>query len=227
MLQRLAGFLVLIFLSCILVNGQSPEGALLGTIVDPSGARVAGATVTATATGFNLTRTVQTGSQGEFRIEPLPPGNYQVKVEAPGFAPQVGVVTVSVASTATLKLKLQVAPVKETVTVEGAGDSLTAQPIETTNSVIKTTIGARDLEEIPLAERSFANIAYVRAGAKMTASVKLEERNDSSDARSNRPVPSGPRPGRTCQGPSRPSVQSSRSPVTSTTTRSCVEESMR
>jgi len=40
---------------------------------------------------------------------------------------------------------------------------------------------------------SFANIDYVRAGAKMTASVRLEERNDSSEARSNRPVPPGPR----------------------------------
>lgn len=169
MLHRLASLLALIVLSSVLLYGQSPEGALLGTIVDPSGARVAGATVTATAKGFNLTRTVQTSSQGEFRIEPLPPGNYEVKVEAPGFAPQVGVVTVAVASTATLKLKLQVAPVKETVTVEGASESLTAQPIETTNSVIKTTIGVRDLEEIPLAARSFANIAYL---APMTEPVE-------------------------------------------------------
>ncbi len=169
MLQRLAGFPVLILLSCILFYGQSPEGAMLGAIVDPSGARVAGATVTATAKGFSLTRSVQTNSQGEFRIEPLPPGNYEIKVEAPGFAPQVGVVTVAVASTATLKLKLQVAPVKETVNVEGASDSLTAQPIEITSSVIKTTIGARDLEEIPLAERSFANISYL---APMTEPVE-------------------------------------------------------
>ena len=76
---------------------------------------------------------------------------------------------VAVASTATLKLKLQVAPVKETVNVEGASDSLTAQPIEITNSVIKTTIGVRDLEEIPLANRTFANIAYL---APMTQPVE-------------------------------------------------------
>jgi hypothetical protein len=167
--QRFAGLLILIFLSCAFSYSQSPEGALLGTVVDASGARVAGATVTASAKGFNLVRTIQTGSQGEFRLESLPPGTYEIKVEAPGFASQAGLVQVAVASTATLKLKLQVAPAKETVTVEGASDSLTAQPIETTNSVIKTTIGARDLEEIPLATRSFANIAYL---APMTEPVE-------------------------------------------------------
>ena len=166
---RYAGLLVLTFLSCALAFGQSPEGAFVGTVVYPSGARVAGATVTASAKGFNLVRTIQTGSQGEFRIESLPPGSYEIKVEAPGFATQTGIVNVAVASTPTLKLKLQVAPVKETVNVEGASDSLTAQPIETTNSVIKTTIGVRDLEEIPLAQRSFANIAYL---APMTQPVE-------------------------------------------------------
>src|SRR5579859_4199181 len=167
--QRFTALAILTFVSCILIYGQSPEGALVGTVVDASGARVAGATVKASAKGLNLVRTIQTGSQGEFRLESLPPGRYEIKVDAPGFAAQTGSVDVAVASTATLKLKLQVAPVKETVNVEGASDSLTAQPIETTSSVIKTTIGVRDLEEIPLAQRSFANIAYL---APMTEPVE-------------------------------------------------------
>src|SRR5207237_8094184 len=45
----------------------------------------------------------------------------------------------------------------------------TAQRIDTTNSVIKTTVGARDLEEVPLAHRTFANIAYL---APMTQPVE-------------------------------------------------------
>jgi len=179
LLQRFSGVVILAFLSLsffspgsslsTLAFGQSPAGALVGTVVDASGARVVGATVTASAKGFSLVRTIQTGSQGEFRIESLPPGTYEVKVEAPGFASSTGPVEVAVASIATLKLKLQLAPVKETVNVEGASDSLTAQPIETTSSVIKTTIGVRDLEEIPLAQRSFANIAYL---APMTQPVE-------------------------------------------------------
>src|SRR5260370_30959678 len=85
--QRSAALAILTFVSCIQIYGQSPEGALVGTVVDASGARVAGATVTALARGFRLVRTIQTGSQGEFRLESLPPGRYEIKVEAPRFPP--------------------------------------------------------------------------------------------------------------------------------------------
>ena len=53
--------------------------------------------------------------------------------------------------------------------MEGTGASLTNAPIETSSSVVKTTIGRQDLEDIPLASRSFANIAYL---APMTEPVE-------------------------------------------------------
>ena len=98
---------------------------------------------------------------GEFTVESLPPGEYAVKVEAAGFASQTGHVRVAVTSTPSMNIKLQPAAVQQSVKVEGSSESLTAQPIETSSSVVKTTIGMRDLDEIPLAHRSFANIAYL------------------------------------------------------------------
>src|SRR5207253_2920939 len=90
-------------------------------------------------------------------------------VEAAGFAPKTGDVAIAATSVPSLNIKLQPATIRQTVKVEGAGNSLSAQPIETSGSVVKTTIGLRDLEEIPLAHRSFANIAYL---APMTEPVE-------------------------------------------------------
>jgi len=68
-----------------------------------------------------------------------------------------------------MNIKLQPAEVQQSVKVEGTGQSLSAQSIETSSSVVKTMIGLRDLDEIPLAHRSFANIAYL---APMTEPVE-------------------------------------------------------
>jgi len=157
------------FVFCLSIQAQSPEGALVGVVVDATGARVAGASVTVSAKSFSLIRTAKSNKVGEFTIESLPPGAYEVKVVASGFAAKAGTVTVAVTSTPTLTVKLQPASVQQNVSVQGSSESLAAEPIETSSSVVKTTIGIRDLEEIPLAHRSFANIAYL---APMTEPVE-------------------------------------------------------
>jgi hypothetical protein len=164
-----AGVLLFIFACGSALRAQSPEGAVVGTVSDASGARIVAAKVTVSAKIYSLTRTVKTGKLGEFTVESLPPGEYEVKVEAPGFASQTGQVRVAVTASPSMNIRLQPAAVQQSVEVEGAGESLTAQPIETSGSVVKTTIGLRDLDEIPLAHRSFANIAYL---APMTQPVE-------------------------------------------------------
>ena len=168
-MKVIAGVLLFIFACGGLVRAQSPEGALVGTVSDASGARIVAAKVTVSAKIYSLSRTVKTGKLGEFTVESLPPGEYEVKVEAAGFASQTGQVRVAVTATPSMNIRLQPALVQQSVKVEGAGESLTAQPIETSSSVVKTTIGLRDLDEIPLAHRSFANIAYL---APMTEPVE-------------------------------------------------------
>ena len=148
---------------------QSPEGTLRGTVSDSSGARIADASVMASARNFTYTRTTRTNKLGEFTLESLPPGSYDLKVEAQGFAAQTGALTVGVAAIPSMNVRLQPATVQQDVKVEGTGVSLSTAPIETSSSVVKTTIGIGDLEEIPLAHRSFANIAYL---APMTEPVE-------------------------------------------------------
>jgi hypothetical protein len=167
--STLACIIIVVFALLCAATAQSPEGTLTGTVSDTSGARIAGASVTASARGFSYTRTTRTNAVGEFRLESLPPGSYEVKVEAPGFATGTGSLIVGVTASPSMNVRLQPAAVRQNVNVEGSAASLSAQPIETTNSVVKTTIGVEDLQELPLAHRSFANIAYL---APMTEPVE-------------------------------------------------------
>ena len=172
MKYKRAAHLLLVLVYAVLtlsLQAQSPDGALVGTVSDATNARVAGASVKLSAKGLSWTRFAKTNSVGEFRIDSLPPGAYVVTVEASGFATKTGSVDIAVSSTPTIHVKLQPASVHQEVKVEGTGESLTNAPIETSSSVVKTTIGRQDLEDVPLASRSFANIAYL---APMTEPVE-------------------------------------------------------
>src|SRR5260370_19982623 len=64
---------------------QITTTTITGTVTDPTGAAIPNAQVTAANTGTNLSRSAQTGGQGEFRIEFLPVGSYNVEITAQGF----------------------------------------------------------------------------------------------------------------------------------------------
>ena len=147
--NKTVAHLILIFVLAVVAvssYAQSPEGALVGTVSDASNARIAGATVQLSAKAFSLTRSIRTNGSGEFRIESLPPGPYVITVEANGFATKTGSVEIAIAATAGIHVKLHPASIPQEVQVEGAGASLTNAPIETSSSVIKTTIGRQDLK---------------------------------------------------------------------------------
>src|SRR5216684_5048362 len=148
---------------------QTPQGALVGTVSDPNGARIAGAIVTAEAVGSSLKRVAITNSMGEYRMEGLPPNDYRVSVSATNFSPVTYVVQVTVNSSPTIPVVLKPGAVTASVQVADSGSSLYSQPLETTSSVQKTLIAKKDLANIPLAHRSFANIAYL---APMTEPVE-------------------------------------------------------
>src|SRR6266576_406512 len=84
-------FVHLFSLPCLLsmvlvasVAGQTTSGSIHGTVVDPQGASVTGATVTGRNMDTGLTVAATTSSAGLFALENLPPGRYAVAVEVPG-----------------------------------------------------------------------------------------------------------------------------------------------
>src|SRR5438132_1028161 len=68
-----------------LAQSQASTGQIVGTVKNPAGELVPGATVLVTNSAIGLARTLTTGDQGEFRAVSLPPGDYTIEVTAPGF----------------------------------------------------------------------------------------------------------------------------------------------
>src|SRR5215468_6864942 len=75
---------------------QIPTGTLVGTVVDPSGAIVPGATVTLIDVATGYTRNTKTSSSGAFEFPALRPADYEVSTVAPGFRKAVAHAAVNV-----------------------------------------------------------------------------------------------------------------------------------
>lgn len=150
----------------VLAWGQNPRGTLRGEVSDVNGARVANATVTAQSKGSGLSSAATSNANGEFRIEGLLPGNYEVTVAAQGFAQVSAEVAVVVSTVRDITVALKPATVSEKVNVQGKASSITTEPIDTASAVHQGAVSAHDLETIPLAARSFANIAYLVPGTE-------------------------------------------------------------
>jgi Carboxypeptidase regulatory-like domain/TonB dependent receptor-like, beta-barrel len=120
---------------------------IVGTVTDPSGAAVPGASVTVTQEETKLTRTVTTNSSGTYVAATLPAGTYDVKVTAKGFRSYLkNGIEVSYNSEARVDAKLQLGAVSQTVEVSGA-----APLLQTTHADVHHDINAVQLENVPMA----------------------------------------------------------------------------
>ncbi len=145
---------------------QNPRGSLRGAVQDASGARVASAKIVLQTIGSSLTREAASEDRGEFRLDDLLPGAYRMTVAAAGFAPAEANVSVVVGVVREVTVTLKPAATATTVNVQGQASSITTQPIDLTSVVHQGVIGTHDLETLPLAARSFANIAYLAPGTE-------------------------------------------------------------
>src|SRR5262245_59841578 len=108
---RAAFFMLLIFnltLGALTTFAQTSRGTVSGTISDPNGAVISGATVTLTNTATTVSRTTVTNSQGIYRFDAVDLGDYTVKFTATGFGEVVkSNIVVSANQTASIDAQLQ------------------------------------------------------------------------------------------------------------------------
>lgn len=146
---------------------QSTTGAITGTVVDQAQAVIAGATVTVRNLQTNATRSVTTDSDGRFRIEGLPVGNYEVTVEHTGFAKHVrGPITLNVNQIAVLQIEMKVAATQEVVTV-----TADVTLLNKANAEVGVRFDPRRISELPLApDRNLLTLALFAAGVSQLSS---------------------------------------------------------
>jgi len=152
-------FVLVLFFS-VTGYAQTFRGAINGSVTDPSGAVVAGASVKAanTATGIVLS-TVST-SGGAFAFQDIPPGVYKITVTASGFSTStVDNVNVVAGSVYTLPVQLKVG--QSATVVEVSAAELT---VDTTTVTQSDTIPSANLQQIPLNGRDFSQLIAVTPG---------------------------------------------------------------
>ena len=161
---------VLVFVSALLLisssQAQNPRGSLRGTVQDVTGARVPSAKIVLQTGDSSMQREAVSEDRGEFRIDDLLPGSYQVTVNATGFAPAQANVSIAVSSVRDVTVTLKPLAAPETVNVSGQTSSITTQPIDLASVVHQGIITDHDLQTLPLAARCFANIAYLAPGTE-------------------------------------------------------------
>jgi hypothetical protein len=121
------------------------KASIQGTVLDAKGGVVGGAKVTVTNQGTGAIRDTVASSEGYYRVSELPPGNYSVAVEAPGFRKFTAQnVTVEAEQPRGLDVTLDVGAVSEQVTVTAS-----QQVLQTEDGSISSTISADQIEHLP------------------------------------------------------------------------------
>src|SRR5579863_10339314 len=145
------------------------EGQLSGTITDPSGAVVPGATVTLTQPSTGLTRTATSNDAGAFVFPDLLPGSYTVTANAKGFASAVyNEVVIFTGRTTDLKVTVKVGTATETVEVSAA-----AEVLETTSNTLTTTVTGDSIQDLPLNGRDALPFAQLMPGAQIGGDLRF------------------------------------------------------
>jgi len=144
----------------VVANSQTFRGAINGTVIDPSGAVVPGATVKATESATNIDRATVTTSEGQFAFQDIPTGLYKVSVTASGF-PTHAVDKVEVVAGQIYTLSIQLKIGQSTTTVEVNAAAIT---LDTTTQAQTMAISDDVVQNAPLNGRNSTQLIAVQTG---------------------------------------------------------------
>jgi len=132
-------------------SAQIVGGSITGTVSDPNGAAVSGATVQVRQLETGATRTLTTAQDGRFYAPSVPVGHFTVVVSQPGFDPQEqGGIDLTVGQVLQLNFTLGIAKLQQQVEVDATADS-----VNTTTQSTSGLIDERQVKELPLNGRSY------------------------------------------------------------------------
>jgi len=163
--RHLLALLMLLFPMAIsggLLFGQATAtGTILGTITDKSDAVIMGAQVVVTSKATGATRTATTSDTGSYRFDFMAAGSYEVKITKDGFRTVLQTAELLVGQSATVNASLEPGAATQVIEVSG-----TAALVDVDKTSVSQNITPSEVEELPLAGRDAANLAYLAPGVK-------------------------------------------------------------
>jgi len=170
----------------VCANAASAQfrAAIQGTVTDPQGAAVVGATVTLTSKETNKAQQTTSSDEGTYRFEFLAPGHYEITAAAATFKKKVlEDVVINAEQTQGLNITLETGEISETVTVS----SEVTEKLQTENATIGGAISTREIQRLPQFGRDPYNLIRLTPGV-----FGLGGRNGNGDGWGSR---TGIRPG--------------------------------
>ena len=155
---------LLVLTSAVGICGQDLDNVTVeGRVTDSNGLSIAGATVIIKSVDTGETRTVTVDDDGHYKAVNLKPGMYKISATATGFGTQEtpGIPTLS-AQNVLRDFKLLPADVRAEATVTVTED--TSAPVDTTRTIVGSTITERDIEEIPNNTRNALDLVLTLGG---------------------------------------------------------------
>jgi len=154
----LAGFILLLAAAQGLC--QEATATLGGIVKDPSGAAVAGASITLSNTQTGVSRVTRTGTDGAYLFTLVPIGNYSVSADAQGFRKFVqNGITLDINQNAKRDIDLQVGSATQIIEVSG-----NVSQVDTVSATLGDVENTRRIEELPLVGRDTLQLGLLQAG---------------------------------------------------------------
>ena len=163
--------LALLLLPIAAAAQGTPAGTIYGYILDPHHLPLPGARIVVESANTGATRDVLSNHQGLYSVPALPPGPYNITVEASGFKTvhQAGIV-LEADQQARMDFALTIGSRTETITVQGG-----APLLNTSDATVSTLIGNQFVENMPLNGRSFSTLIDLTPGVVLVPTNQYEQ----------------------------------------------------
>ena len=169
--RALTGRALLLLASLLLLSclgwAQEVTGSIVGTVLDPNGAAVAGATITAKDLDRGTILTTTTNDEGAFNISGVPVGRYEVKVAAKGFTSAANpAFRLTLNQTARLNFQLRVGQAAETIEVTAV-----APLLQTDTSLLGNVVDSVTVASLPLSTHNTNQLTLISAPGVITPNL--------------------------------------------------------
>lgn len=158
-------FAILLLLPATKAHAQFETASVLGYVRDTSGAVIPNTAVTLTNNATSITQTSTTDGEGKYEFASVPIGEYHVDAQATGFdRSQTQTFRVTTNARQRVDVEMKAGSVSDTVTISSAPTLL-----ETETSSRGQVIGTREIENLPLNGRSYADLVLLAPGVRKSA----------------------------------------------------------